>query len=81
MYKRQQEGRDGQDRLVNLALDQTGVSRNRLQGYTDVSLTDVNSDMVLEIPSPWVLPTYGDSQSTNFWLIDWSQYDDCLLYT
>lgn len=71
-----QEGRDGQDRLVNLALDQTGVSRNRLQGYTDVSLTDVNSDMVLEIPSPWVLPTYGDSQSTNFWLIDWSQYDE-----
>ena len=70
---------DGRQRLVNLALDDTGVSRNLLQGYTDVSLSDVNGDMVLEIPAPQALPTYSGSgqpaQTTNFWLIDWSQYD------
>ena len=71
-----QEGAGGRQELVNLALDDTGVSRNLIQGYTDVSLSDVNEDMVLELPSPQPLPTYGNSQSTNFWLIDWSQYDN-----
>jgi hypothetical protein len=63
--------------LVNLALDdETGVSRNLLQGYTEVSLTDINADVVLEIPSPRLLPSYGDAQTSNFWLIDWDQYDE-----
>ena len=71
-----QEGRNGRQTLVNLSLDETGVSENRIQGYTDISLTDVNGDVVLEVPSPQPLPTYGNTQTTNFWLIDWSQYDE-----
>ena len=66
--------RDGQ--LVNLSQDETGVSRNRLTGYLDVSLTDVNSDYVLELPSPRALPAYGEAGTSNFWLIDWSQYEE-----
>ena len=71
--------REEVDGLVNLSLDENGVSRNLLQGYTDVGLTDINGDMILEIPSPQALPTYGGTgqptQTANFWLIDWSQYD------
>lgn len=69
---------DGMEReqLVNLSLDpETGMSRNYLVGYTEVSLTDINADYVLEIPSPSPLPTYGESGASNFWLIDWNQYD------
>jgi len=62
-------------KLVNLALDESGVSRNRLTGYLDINLTDVNSDYVLELPAPHILPSYGESPTSNFWLIDWSHYD------
>ena len=36
---------------------------------------DVNSDTILEMPRPHLLPTYGENLSSDFWLIDWSQYD------
>ena len=62
--------------LKDLALDENGVSREIIQGYTEVTPTDVNEDYVVELPSPTPLPTYGESASTNFWLIDWSQYDE-----
>ena len=66
-----------EERLVNLALDpETGVSRNVLRGYTEVSPTDINSDYVLELPSPRRLPSTSEAATSNFWLIDWSQYDD-----
>lgn len=66
-----------QKQLVNLSLDpKTGVSRNRIRGYTEVSPADINADMVLELPSPSLLPSHGDTPSSNFWLIDWSQYDE-----
>ena len=61
--------------LANLALDDTGISRELLQGYTEVSPTDINGDYVMELPAPNPLPTYGESASTDFWLIDWCQYD------
>ena len=64
------------EKLVNLALEQdTGVSRNVLRGYTEVSLTDINADYVLELPSPRRLPSISEAVTSNFWLIDWSQYD------
>ena len=64
--------------LVNLALDgkEDGVSQNMLQGYTEVSLTDINADSVLELPSPWRLPSYSETSTSNFWLINWSQYHE-----
>ena len=61
--------------LVNLTLDEAGVSREVIQGYTEVIPTDINDDYVVELPCPTPLPVYGESSSNNFWLIDWSQYD------
>ena len=37
--------------------------------------TDINDDYVMELPAPNPLPTYGENDSTDFWLIDWCQYD------
>lgn len=70
-------GQPGEEQLVNLSIDpETGVSRNQLQGYTDVTPTDINDDLVLELPSPSPLPSYQDTTVSNFWLIDWSQYNE-----
>lgn len=66
--------RDGS--LVNLTMNQeTGVSVETIRGYGDIRPTDVNSDTILEMPRPHLLPTYGENLSSDFWLIDWSQYD------
>jgi len=62
--------------LTNVAMDASGVSRELLQGYTEINPTDINGDSVVELPSPSQLPTYGESTSSNFWIIDWAQYDE-----
>ena len=62
-------------KLTDLALDDAGISREILQGYTEVTPTDINGDYVVELPSPTPLPSYGENYSTDFWLIDWCQYD------
>ena len=65
------------DELTNVSLDEeTGVSRELLQGYTDVVPTDVDGDGVVELPSPMALPTYGEKSAGNFWLIDWNRYSE-----
>ena len=65
------------DKLTNLSLDpDAGVSRERLQGYTDVAPTDVDGDGVVELPTPMPLPSYGEKPASNFWLIDWGRYDE-----
>ena len=61
--------------LVNVSMGQEGISRELIQGYTDINPTDINRDGVAELPSPFQLPSYGESVSSNFWLIDWAQYD------
>ncbi len=61
--------------LTNVSMGDEGVSREIVQGYTEINPTDINRDMVVELPSPTLLPTYGESASSNFWLIDWGQYD------
>ncbi len=63
-------------RLANVAMGSEGVSREVIQGYTEINPTDINRDMVAELPSPYQLPSYGESTSSNFWLIDWAQYDE-----
>ena len=63
-------------RLTNVALDGSGVSKEVIQGYTEINPTDINRDSVAELPSPYQLPSYGESTSSNFWLIDWAQYDE-----
>lgn len=62
--------------LTDLTLDESGISREILQGYTEVTPTDINGDYILEIPTPNALPSYGENYSTDFWLIDWCQYDE-----
>lgn len=54
---------------------ETGVSVETIRGYGDIRPMDVNSDTILEMPRPHLLPTYGENLSSDFWLIDWSQYD------
>ena len=66
--------RDGE--LVNISMGSDGVSRELILGYTDINPTDINRDAVAELPSPFQLPSYGESVSSNFWLIDWAQYDE-----
>ena len=61
--------------FTNVTLRDTGVSREIIQGYTEINPTDINRDKVAELPSPYQLPSYGESASSNFWLIDWAQYD------
>lgn len=62
------------DRLVNLTLNpETGVSNENILGY-NISPSDVNNDTILETPRPHLLPSYKEGGSSNFWLIDWSQY-------
>ena len=62
--------------LTNVAMDASGVSRELIQGYTEVNPTDINGDSVVELPSPSQLPVYGESSSSNFWILDWAQYDE-----
>lgn len=62
--------------LCNLSLDETGVSRNRLAENTDVSISDVNNDCVLEIPEITPLPVWGGANSSAFGLVDWGQYTE-----
>lgn len=62
--------------LTNLTLDgETGVSREVRQGMGQIDLSDIDGDRVLEIPSPIKLPVYGDAAGTDFWLMEWCQYD------
>ncbi len=61
--------------LTNLSLDENGVSREILDRYVDLDPTDVDGDGVLELPSPVALPSSGDTSASDFWLIDWGQYN------
>jgi len=65
--------RDG--KLVNLTLNkESGVSNETIRDYI-VSPTDVNNDIVLEMPEPHTIPVYGGGVSRDHYLIKWSQYD------
>ncbi|MBQ3134513.1 MAG: hypothetical protein IJB75_01710 [Oscillospiraceae bacterium] len=59
---------------VNLALDKDGmVSRECSSSYRDLTLSDVNSDNILELPRPRQLESYPNADGS--WLADWVQYD------
>lgn len=63
--------------LVNLSMDEeTGVSREIIIGYTDVNMADINGDMILELPMPSPLPSYSETAPSNFYLINWDQYQE-----
>lgn len=64
-------------KLTNISLDpESGVSREMLSRYVDLEPADVNGDGVLELPQPSPLPGQESSTATDYWLIDWYQYDD-----
>jgi len=64
-------------KLVNLSMDEeTGVSREIIIGYTDVNMADINGDMILELPMPSPLPSFSETAPSNFWLINWNQYQE-----
>ena len=65
-----------QGKLTNISLDpETGISRETLSRYVDLEPSDVNGDGVLELPQPSPLPGQEDSTASDYWLIDWDQYD------
>ena len=65
-----------QGKLTNISLDpETGISRETLSRYVDLEPSDVNGDGVLELPQPSPLPGQEDSTASDYWLIDWYQYD------
>jgi len=71
------QGKRGEAELVNLSMDpETKMSREILGSYTDVDPTDINSDYVLELPSPVELPVFGEGATASFWLTNWFQYDE-----
>lgn len=68
--------RDGA--LTNLTLDNaTGMSYGTARYYRDFTSAnglDVNSDTILELPLPELLPAVGNTQSASFYLFHWFQY-------
>lgn len=65
-----------QGKLTNISLaPETGISRETLSRYVDLEPADVNGDGVLELPQPSPLPGQEDSTASDYWLIDWYQYD------
>ncbi|MCI8871210.1 MAG: hypothetical protein HFF39_11880 [Lawsonibacter sp.] len=46
-----------------------------LRGYGSVGPSDVNDDMILEMPRPNLLPSYTGGASSDYWLVNWLQYD------
>lgn len=66
--------RDGS--LVNVTLSQeNGISSYTLRSYTEVSVTDINNDGVLEVPVALALPPVSASSETVHWIIYWRQFD------
>ena len=70
----QAEEHEGKMRLANLALDEHGVSRERLRGMAELGPSDVNNDVVLELPQVRMLPQDRDPGGASAWLVDWYQY-------
>ena len=68
-------GHEGEMHLVNLALNDHGVSRERLRGTAELGPSDVNNDVVLELPQVRMLPQDRDPGGASAWLVDWYQYD------
>ena len=68
--------RDGD--LQNISMDAaTGDSTETIRYYTQVTGSDINGDSIMELPQPEPLPDYKPSSAaTNFWLINWRQYDE-----
>ena len=65
-----------EDSLVNITRDaESGVSLSTARAYTEVTVSDVNSDGVLEIPRPQLLTPIDPENSTPQYLIYWQQFD------
>ena len=65
-----------EDKLQHLTLDkETNVSKEIIQSVGDMNLSDINGDMILELPVPRPLPVLNENQSGNYWLTDWIQYE------
>lgn len=65
---------EGEMHLVNLALNEHGVSRERLRGTAELGPSDVNGDVVLELPQARVPLQDRDPSGASAWLVDWYQY-------
>ncbi len=63
-------------KLENVTLDpETGESGETIRYYTAVSAWDINGDGITEIPQPVPLLDYKVTDTVNFWLIRWRQFN------
>ena len=64
-------------KLENVTLDrELGESLETVRFYTQVPPRDINGDGVMELPQPVPLVDYRiTSDTVNFWLIHWRQFD------
>lgn len=62
--------------IVNATLDtNTRVSAATFRTLTDINVTDINSDGVLEIPVSQILPNVDPASTATYWLTYWRQFD------
>lgn len=62
--------------LVNVTRDlERGVSLSTARTYTEVSVTDINNDRVLEVPNPVLLAPLDLESGQPQYLIYWQQFD------
>jgi len=50
-------------------------SRETIRYYTQITGSDINSDGIMELPSPVPLLGNSTTSTSNFWLIHWRQFD------
>ena len=66
----------GENGLINVTRDpEIGASIVTARSYTDVGVTDINNDGVLEIPRPRSLTPLDPESSSTYYLIYWQQFD------
>lgn len=62
--------------LENITMDsETGQSRTTMQFYHLVSISDIDQDGIMEVPSPSILPSVQKTPAVDFWTINWKQFD------
>lgn len=65
-----------QGALVNVTRElESGVSLSTARTYTEVTVTDINNDRVLEVPCPVQLTPLDPESGQSQYLVYWQQYD------
>lgn len=61
--------------LVNVTLNPDGVSGSTFRLNNNIAIRDINADGYLEVPHPTAFPNLKPATSTDFFSVQWLQYD------